>query len=496
MDRQPIIELKNVSKEFPGVKALAEINLEFYPGEVHALLGENGAGKSTVIKIISGVYKRNAGTMLFNGEECNFENAKQAIEMGISVIHQELSVVPDLTVAENIYIGREIKRKNGLLDKAKMQKRTQEILDMLDLKIKPDNIVKKLSAAEKQMVEIAKAVSSNSKVVIMDEPTSSISEHEVESLFRIIKKLKKENVAIIYISHRLKELFEIGDKVSVLRDGKYIKTVPLESMDEKSLITLMVGREIRTYIDRSDKKLGQPVLELNQVSRKGAFHNVSIQVKKGEIVGIAGLIGSGRTEVLRGIFGAEPFEEGSMHLNGKEIRITCAKQAISKGIGLVPEDRRTQGVMLKKSVRENITLPSVKRKAVKGFVDVNWEKDSSDQYIKKLSIKTPGKETISKNLSGGNQQKIVIAKWLLAQSEILLLDEPTRGIDIGAKFEIYKLINEFTKNGGSILVVSSELPELLGICDKIYVMSEGKVTGCLDNQDLTEEAIMHLASIN
>ncbi len=496
MEKQPIIQLKQVSKEFPGVKALTDINLEFYPGEVHALLGENGAGKSTLIKIISGVYQRNNGSMLYNGEECSFENARQAIDKGISVIHQELSVIPDLTVAENIYLGREIKKKSGILDKAEMKKRAQEILDMLDLKIKPGDMVKKLSAAQKQMVEIARAVSSNAKVVIMDEPTSSISEHEVESLFLIIRKLKKDNVSVIYISHRLKELFAIGDKVSILRDGRFIKTLPLKSIDERGLVALMVGREIRTYIDRSHKKLGPPVLELKKVSRRGSFRDVDIQVKKGEIVGIAGLIGAGRTEVLRGIFGAEPFDGGSMCLYGEEIRITCPGKAIRRGIGFVPEDRRTQGVMLKKSVKDNITLPSVKRHARKGFVNMQWEKDSSESYIRKLSIKTPGSEAVTKNLSGGNQQKIVLAKWFLAESKILLLDEPTRGIDIGAKFEIYELMNQFTKDGGSILVVSSELPELLGVCDRIYVMAEGKVTGCLDNHELTEEVIMHLASMN
>lgn len=494
MDRQPMIQMKHIVKEFPGVKALTDVNLEFYAGEVHALLGENGAGKSTLIKIISGVYKRDSGEMVYEGKACNFENARQALDSGISVIHQELSVIPDLTVAENIYLGREPKQKNRFLDKAKMKKESQDILTMLGLKIKPGDLVKKLSAAEKQMVEIARAISQNAKVVIMDEPTSSISEQEVEALFRIIKKLKEEKVAIIYISHRLKELFTIADKVSILRDGCYIKTVDMKDIDEKGLVSLMVGREIKTYIDRSDKKIEKPVLELMNVSRNKSFHNVSIEVGQGEIVGIAGLIGAGRTEVLRGIFGAEPFEEGVMKLHQEEVRIERPMQAIEKGIGLVPEDRRMQGVMLKKSVKDNITLPSVKKKTKMGFVDVTWENKSSEEYIQKLKIKTPGSNTVSKNLSGGNQQKIVIAKWLLAGSKILLLDEPTRGIDVGAKFEIYTLMNQFTKDGGSILVVSSELPELLGICDRIYVMCEGRITGCLDNHELTEEVIMHLAS--
>ncbi|MDD3337376.1 MAG: sugar ABC transporter ATP-binding protein [Lachnospiraceae bacterium] len=496
MERQPIIRMVNITKEFPGVKALTDINLEFYQGEVHALLGENGAGKSTLIKIMSGVYQKNTGTMYYEGKECDFENARQALDCGISVIHQELSVIPDLTVAENIYLGREQKQKNRFLDKEAMKKGAQEILDMLGLKIKPTDVVKKLSAAQKQMVEIARAISGNAKVVIMDEPTSSISEHEVEALFKIIEKLKRENVSIIYISHRLKELFEIADKVSILRDGHYIKTIPLSEVNEQKLISLMVGREIKTYIDRSDKKIGDPVLELQKVSRRGAFSKVDITVGSGEIVGMAGLIGAGRTEVLRGIFGAEPFDEGKMYLYGEEVHIKCPKQAIQKGIGLVPEDRRTQGVMLKKSVKDNITLSSVKGKAKHGFINKAWESKSSQNYINKLAIKTPGGYTITKNLSGGNQQKIVIAKWFLAESKILLLDEPTRGIDVGAKFEIYSLMKEFTQNGGSVLVVSSELPELLGICDRIYVMSEGKITGCLEQHESTEEVIMHLASVN
>lgn len=493
---EPIISMKHIEKEFPGVKALSDVTIDFYPGEVHALLGENGAGKSTLIKIMSGVYRKDRGEMLFQGKECNFSNAKQALQSGISVIHQELSIVPDLTVGENIFLGREIKKYGKFLDKKTMNRCVAEILKNLDLKINPTDKMNSLSTAQKQMVEIAKAVSQNAKVVIMDEPTSSISENEVEALFKVIHKLKKENVAIIYISHRLKELFEIGDKVSILRDGHYVKTLNISETDEKTLVSLMVGREIRSFLERKSLIERKEVLALSNVSRAKTYKNVSLTVNKGEIVGIAGLIGAGRTEVLRGIFGMEPFEQGEMRLYGKTIRIKNPRQAIREGIGLVPEDRRNQGLMLKKSVKDNITLPSVKKKARKGFVDTAWEEESSKHYVKKLSIKTPHTRTETKNLSGGNQQKIVIAKWLLAGTEILLLDEPTRGIDVGAKLEIYQLIDKFTQDGGCVLVVSSELPELLGICDRIYVMCEGKVTGCLENKELTEAAVMHLASKN
>jgi len=494
--KEPVIKMKKIAKEFPGVRALSDINLEFYPGEVHALLGENGAGKSTLIKIISGIYQKDEGTMFYQGEECEFENARQALHHGISVIHQELSIIPDLTVAENVFLGREPKKKSGLLDKLRMNKETDEILKTMDLKISPADVVKHLSAAKRQMVEIARAVSQNAKVVIMDEPTSSLSDNEARALFCIIKKLKADNVAVIYISHRIKELFEISDKVSILRDGCYIGTLLITEVDEAGLISLMVGREVKTYIKREEKNLKETVLDLENVSRKRNFSKVSMTLKKGEIVGIAGLIGAGRTEVLRGVFGAEPFDSGTMKLYGKKVCISRPIDAIRRGIGLVPEDRRQQGLMLKKAVKYNITLPSIKENAKYGIVNISWENSSSKEYVKKLNIKTPSITTVSKNLSGGNQQKVVIAKWMLAGSDILLLDEPTRGIDVGAKLEIYNLMYEFTKNGGSILVVSSELVELLGICDRIYVMCEGYITGCLENKDLTEEQIMHLASKN
>lgn len=370
---KPIISMKNIEKEFPGVKALANVSIDFYPGEVHALLGENGAGKSTLIKIISGVYQKDRGEMTFEGEECRFSNARQALKAGISVIHQELSIVPDLTVGENIYLGREIRKYGKFLDKKEMNRHVGEILESLDMKIKPTDRMSALSTAQKQMVEIARAVSQNAKVVIMDEPTSSISDYEVEALFKVIHKLKKEKVAIIYISHRLKELFEIGDKVSILRDGHYMKTLYISETNEEELVSLMVGREIKTFLEREEIKERKEVLSLKKVSREKSYQDISLSVKEGEIVGIAGLIGAGRTEVLRGIFGMEPFEEGKMELYGETVRMNNPRQAIKAGIGLVPEDRRSQGLMLKKSVEDNITLPSLKENSKKGFIDFAWE---------------------------------------------------------------------------------------------------------------------------
>ena len=416
-----------MKKNCPGVKALTDISLDFFQGEVHALLGENGAGKSTLIKIISGVYQKDSGEMLFQGKECCFANAKQAIKSGISVIHQELSIVPDLTVGENIYLGREMKKHGPFLDKKTMNRQVAEILQSLDMKIKPTDRMSTLNTAQKQMVEIAKAVSQNAKVVIMDEPTSSLSDYEVEALFKVIAKLKKEQVAIVYISHRLKELFEIGDKVSILRDGHYVKTLDIKQTNEKELVSLMVGREIRSYLERTELSEKREVLSLNNVSREPDFRQISLTVNRGEIVGIAGLIGAGRTEVLRGIFGMEPFEQGEMRLYGQPVHMDNPRQAIKAGIGLVPEDRRNQGLMLDKSVKDNLTLPSIKRESKHGFVDKEWETANSREYVKVLSIKTPDITTEARNLSGGNQQKIVIAKWLLAGTKILLLDEPTQG---------------------------------------------------------------------
>lgn len=498
MSAKPFVELKNINKSFPGVKALTNITADFYPGKVHVLLGENGAGKSTIIKVISGVYQADEGTLKVNGKEEVFMSTRESLAKGISVIHQELSVIPDLTVAENIFLGREPKIGNsGLIDKAKMNRDTKELLDSMGVQIKPKEFIRKLNNGDKQMVEIARAVSQNSSMVIMDEPTSSLSSHEVEALFRVISKLKKENVAIIYISHRLKEIAEIGDTVTILRDGNLVKTVSLNEIEESEMIALMVGRKITQFYYKAENAIkNEVVLEVKDYTKEGQFENISFQLHRGEVLGIAGLIGAGRTEVMRAVFGAEKVDSGECYVFGQKVNFRTPKEAIAMGIGLIPEDRRNQGLLLEKNVKENTSLSSIYTNSNKGFINFKWETEAALEYIKKMKTKTPSERAITKNLSGGNQQKIVIAKWLLAKAKILIMDEPTRGIDVNAKAEIYILMKEFVENGGSIIVVSSELPEVIGVSDRIMIMREGKISGILDAPEATEKEIMKYASIH
>ena len=491
--REALVELKHIHKEFPGVKVLEDISIAFYPGEVHVLLGENGAGKSTIIKIISGIYQPDKGEVLIEGAP-GAKNIREAQHRGISVIHQELSVIPDLNVYENVFLGRE-KKKSGFLDKGKMIAECKKILDGMDVAIDPTTPVYKLSNGEKQMVEIARAVSQNSKMVIMDEPTSSLSDHEVQSLFRVIRQLKKDNVAVIYISHRLKEILEMGDTLTVLRDGTKIATVPVSTVTEQKMVEMMVGREISQFYYKAEvPEKREVVLEVKEISSAHRFKNVSFQLYKGEVLGVAGLIGAGRTELMRAIFGADTYEHGDVLLYGESIKGKSPKEIIRRGIGLIPEDRRGEGLLLEKIVRENTSLASLKENSHNGFIDFLWEKQEAVSYIEKLRIKTPSDLAVTKNLSGGNQQKVVIAKWLLAKSKILIMDEPTRGIDVNAKAEIYELMKNFVEGGGSIILVSSELPEVLGCSNRIMVMREGYVTGFLDSAEATEENVMLFAS--
>ncbi|MBU3874432.1 sugar ABC transporter ATP-binding protein [Faecalicatena sp. AGMB00832] len=496
MEKTPIVELKHIYKEFPGVKVLQDISISFYPGKVHVLLGENGAGKSTIIKIISGVYYADKGDVFVRGEKANYTNIRQSQQHGISVIHQELSVIEDLTVYENIFLGREIKKGGKILNKSEMIKEAQKLMNTIGISINPKSYIRDLNNGEKQMVEIARAVSQNSEMVIMDEPTSSLSDFEVKALFKVINKLREDNVAVIYISHRLKEILEIGDTLTVLRDGILIDTVPVADITENQMVAMMVGREMKQYYYKahcSDEN--EVVLDVSHLTKKGEFEDVSFQLYKGEILGIAGLIGAGRTEVMRTVFGAEKADSGECKLFGQLYQARTPRDVIRLGVGLIPEDRRQQGLLLEKSVKENASLAAIKKKSHKGFINFKWEKNASKEYIKKMSIKTPSENEITKNLSGGNQQKVVIAKWLLAESKILIMDEPTRGIDVNAKSEIYALMKSFVENGGSIIMISSELPEILGVANRIMVMREGRVTGFVDEKDAAEEVIMSLASV-
>ncbi len=491
---QPLVELKHIKKSFPGVKVLEDISIQFFPRNVHVLLGENGAGKSTIIKIIAGIYQPDQGEVVIEGTPRCFTNIRQSQELGISVIHQELSVIEDLTVYENVFLGRELK-KGAFADSDRMIKETQKLLDDIDVDIDPKAYIRDLNNGAKQMVEIIRAVSQNSKMVIMDEPTSSLSDHEVMSLFKVIQKLKKENVAIIYISHRLQEIMEIGDTLTVLRDGTLVRTLPVSDVTEDQMVKMMVGREISNYYYKPvAPKEHEEVLEVKNLTRGNAFKNVSFRLYKGEVLGVAGLIGAGRTEVMRAVFGADPYDSGECFLYGKPYHAKTPKDTIQKGLGLIPEDRRSQGLLLEKNVKENTSLVALYETSNHGFIDFDWEKRESIEYIKRLGIKTPSELAITKNLSGGNQQKVVIAKWLLAESKILIMDEPTRGIDVNAKSEIYELMKEFVEKGGSIILVSSELPEVIGCSNRIMVMREGVVSGFLDETEATEERVMSFAS--
>lgn len=493
-NEKPLVSLNKINKSFPGVKVLQDISIDFYAGKVHVLLGENGAGKSTIIKIISGIYTPDSGEVVVDGEVRHFTSINQSQKLGISVIHQELSVIEDLMVYENVFLGRE-KKQSGFIDKKFMIQKTQSLLDMIGIDINPKSYIRDLSNGEKQMVEIIRAVSQDSRLVIMDEPTSSLSDHEVESLFNVMNKLRNEGVAIIYISHRLKEIIRMGDTLTVLRDGVVVDTVPVKDVTEDQMVTMMVGREIGSYYYKpTRKKDGKVVLEAKEMTRKGSFENVSFKLYEGEILGVSGLIGAGRTEVMRAIFGADKYDSGECIIYEKLSNAKNPKDIIKQGVGLIPEDRRHQGLLLEKNVKENTSLVALEVTAKKGFIDFSWEREESIAYIEKLKVKTPSETAITKNLSGGNQQKIVIAKWLLAQSKILIMDEPTRGIDVNAKAEIYQLMKKFVEDGGSIILVSSDLPEIIGCSNRIMVMREGVVTGFIDETEATEEKIMQLAS--
>ncbi len=494
--KEPVISLKGIVKEFPGVRALDDVSLDIYPGEVHVLIGENGAGKSTLFNVMAGIHQPDKGDIVYKGKKVHFLTPHQAIRSGIAMIHQELSAVKDLTVAENLFLGKEPIRNGVFLDYRAMNNEAERALSSIGINVKPTEKIRNLKTAQVQMVEIAKAVFQKASVIIMDEPTSSLSEFEVKVLFDIIEKLKAENVAIIYVSHRLKEIYQIGDAITVLRDGIKITSLPIEQTDENMLISLMVGRDFSNFIRSESHASNDIILEVGNLTRTGVFSDISFTLRRGEVFGFAGLIGAGRTEVLRALYGADRYDSGSVSLYGKKVFFKSPREAIKAGIGLVPEDRRLQGILVDDTAVRNIALPSLREVSIRGFVNKVWEKNVAEEYVGRMRIKTPSIHTVTKNLSGGNQQKVIIAKWLAANSNILFLDEPTRGIDVNAKAEIYELINAFTENGGSVVMVSSELVELLSVCDRIAVMREGEMRCVLNHEEATEEIIMKFASIS
>lgn len=485
--------MRNISKDFPGIRALNRVNLYVKPGEVHVLVGENGAGKSTLMKILTGVYSKDEGEIIFKGKKIDIKNPKEAQNIGISIIYQELNLVPNLSIAENIFLGREPLKGNGLIDWKKMYKDTEELLKRLNLNLDPRVKVKNLGIAQQQMIEIAKALSFRSELIVMDEPTSALAEKEIEQLFKVINQLKNSGVSIIYISHRLEEIKKIGDRVTVLRDGNYIGTYELDSLELDKIIQLMVGRKIEEKFPKEVATISEKILEVKNINREGILKNISFYLRKGEVVGLFGLMGAGRTELARAIFGADPIDSGEIYINGVKVNIKSPLEAIKHGIGLLPEDRKMQGLIQIMSITSNTTLPSLTNFVKRFFINKKLENDTTADYINKLNIKTPSPLRQVRYLSGGNQQKVVLAKWLCANVQVLIFDEPTRGIDVGAKVEIYKLINQLVREGKAVLLISSELPEILGMSDRILVMHEGEITGELLRQDASQEKILAYA---
>jgi ribose transport system ATP-binding protein len=482
-----------ITKRFPGVLALSNVDFDLKRGEVHALVGENGAGKSTLMKVLSGVYQADSGEILFKGEPRDFRNTRQSQLAGITTIYQELNQVTQLSVTENIFLGSEISR-GGVIDWAEMHKQARTLLGRLHLDVDPRVTLGSLGVAQQQMVEVAKALHHNADLIIMDEPTSSLSIREIEYLFGIIEELKAAGVAIIYISHHLEEAFAVADRITVLRDGAHVATRPAADLDVDSLIRLMVGRDLSEKFPKEVASFTGEVLRVEGLGQGKKLRDVSFTVQGGEVLGIAGLVGAGRTELVRAIFGADPHDSGAIFVDGKQVKIRSPRDAIRNGIALLTEDRKQQGLVLKMSTGHNITLSVLGRLTRGLFTSDRQEHDLAQSYIDSLSIKASSQDQLAVNLSGGTQQKVVLSKWMATQPRVLIFDEPTRGIDVGAKVEIYRLINQLAAEGVAILMISSELPEVMGMSDRIMVIHNGTVAGFLDRSEVTEEKVMELAT--
>jgi inositol transport system ATP-binding protein len=486
------LQMKDICKSFPGVKALEDVSLNVKKGEVHALMGENGAGKSTLMKILAGIHTPDQGEIILNGTKVEFHDPKDALHSGISMIHQELSFISELTVAENIFLGREPRiGRSAIINKKKQRDMASELLERLHIQLDSGKKMSALSVADMQMVEIAKALSNDANIIVMDEPTSAITDREVEKLFHIINMLTAQGKSIIYISHKMDEIFKIADQITILRDGTYVDSRKASDLNDDMLISLMVGRELKEVFQTRTPAIQDMCMKVENLTLKGKFESVSFSVKKGEILGIAGLVGAGRTEVVESIFGIYPPDSGGIYIDEKRVVHKHPKDAIKNGLALVTEDRKQTGLNLAGTVRDNISLVNLSKLAAFNKIIVRKKEcQVVDEQIHSLKIKTPTRDMLVKNLSGGNQQKIVIAKWLLNNPNILILDEPTRGIDIGAKAEIYKIIQKFADEGKAVIMISSEMPELIGMCDRMIVMSEGKVTGEFVRNEFNQEQIM------
>ena len=495
MEQPALLEMRNITKEFPGVKALDGVSLTVRPGTVHALMGENGAGKSTLMKCLFGIYAKNAGTIVLDGKEVDFKSSKEALENGVAMVHQELNQALTRSVMDNLWLGRYPKVAGLMVSESVMRKRTREIFEELDVHVDPKAIMSTLPVSQRQMVEIAKAVSYNAKIIVFDEPTSSLTEAEVEHLFRIINMLKERGCGIIYISHKMDEILRISDEVTIMRDGQWVATRHAKDLTMEEIIKLMVGRELTNRFPPKDNKPGEVILEVEHLAGKYTrLKDASFQLRKGEVLGIAGLDGSGRTEVLENLFGAMTKESGTIRL-GKEIKNKTPREAIKNGFALLTEERRATGIFGIRDIKENTVISNLKSYLAGGFcLSDKKMKEDTDWAIQAMHIKTPSQSTQIRSLSGGNQQKVIIGRWLLTKPEVLLLDEPTRGIDVGAKYEIYQLILDLAKEGKGVIMVSSEMPELLGICDRILVMSGGVLAGEVDARNTSQEEILTLAA--
>jgi len=489
-----ILEMNHIAKSFPGVKVLDDVTLQIRPGEVHALMGENGAGKSTLMKILMGIYTADAGEVVFAGERLELKSPREAMDKGIAMIHQELNPILDMQVFENIYLGRSLRTSLGLVDNRSMIRETDALLRQLGIDIPATAYMRDLSVAQCQLIEIVKAISISAKVIVMDEPTSAITDKEVDTLFTQIRRLRSEGVAIIYISHKMDEIFQICDTITVLRDGKFIGTDAAANMTNDQLIRMMVGRDITEVFPKADAEIGGVILEARGITLGRRVRDVSFSLRRGEVLGIAGLVGAGRSELVETIFGVRRKDAGEVFINGQKVDIRMPKDAIAHKMALITEDRKFTGLNLSGTVAENITLVHLSRLFRNGLIDHRLEKQLSDKYIDELSIKTPSSSQLVGNLSGGNQQKVVLAKWLLSEPEIIILDEPTRGIDVGAKRDIYLLIGDLVRQGKAVIVISSEIPEVMGLSDRILVMAEGRLTGEVARPDFSQETIMTYAA--
>lgn len=489
-----LISMKNIHKSFPGVKALQGVDFAVREGEVHGLVGENGAGKSTLIKIMMGVYIKDEGEICIDGKKTELKNTIQAKALGLGAVYQDITLAPHLSVGENFFLGK-LPKRNNLVDWNKINSTTSEVLKELDIDIDPRTLVKNLTVAQQEMVTIAKTVHENAKVIVFDEPTALLANEEAEELFRLIRMLKKNKVGIIYISHRMEEIFGICDTVTVMKDGKRVNTLPVEKTNQDDLISMMVGRSMEDMYFINHPSKGGTVLEVSNLTKEPRFRDVSFQLHKGEILGLFGLVGSGRTDIVRCIFGAEIFESGEVRVDGKKVEIKRPADAIKLGISLLPEDRKRQGLALALDVSVNTNLASYDLISKTGIINLNMEKARAERYKTELSVKTPSIYQKVRNLSGGNQQKVVISKWLCRDSRIFIFDEPTVGVDVGAKAEIYKLFEKILAEGNSIIIISSYLPEVMGLADRILVMREGTHTGTLNREEFDDEKILRLATV-